>query len=127
MPSLYNILMQLQQQAQPRPDIGGGKPYTFAGRVGNAAGPQPSSVAEMLMRPPQESPDAEGMGTAMMTAAGMGIPLASKMKIPAGTNLNNVLEQMYQNHIKATRTVGIPDMSRDIWIKSKINDLALTP
>jgi len=115
MPSLIDILQQLQAQAQPRQDLGGGRPYTFAGRVGDAN--QPTSVAEMLMRPPQESPDAEGMGGLALAA---GIPLGSKMRLPPGTDLGKVYESMYER----AKSLD-PLLNRDRWIQSRLNYLAM--
>lgn len=121
MPSIFDILQQLQSQAQPRQDLGGApgaRPYTFAGRVGNAN--QPTSVTKMLTRTPQESPDAEGLGAAA-TLAGMGVPLSKLMQLKPGTDLNQILEEMYQGYKKAS-----PNMSRDQWMKMNLNNLAMS-
>jgi hypothetical protein len=65
---LQNLLGMLQAQAQPRPDLmqGGERPFTYAGRV--VTGPQ--SLWDILARMPQETPDAEGLGTLATLAGG---------------------------------------------------------
>lgn len=123
---MQSIFDALSRQATTRKDLGGGRPYTFAGRVGNAD--QPTSLTEMMTRLPQESPDAEGMG-AMVSLAGTGIPLSKLMKLKPGTDLNQILEQMYQRDkqfVAAHSNPGTNELNRDIWMRSRLNDLALS-
>jgi len=61
MASLTDIILQLQQQAGPRGS-------TFAGRVVPQG--QYPSLTELLMRPPTEPVEGEGMGGALLGAAG---------------------------------------------------------
>ena len=94
--------MQLQGSATERPDLGGGRPYTFAGRVGNAN--KPSDLVGMLSQMPTESPDAEGMGAAM-TLAGSTIGRQFTRQ-----QLDKTLEKMYRATNKEAGTkVGLDE------------------
>lgn len=70
MPSLLDVLAQLRNQAQPRQDLGGGRPYTFAGRVLDANQQAPGSIYDLMAKPAVDSPDAEGLGGLANLAAG---------------------------------------------------------
>jgi hypothetical protein len=77
---LIDIIKQLNGTAQPRPDLGGGSPYTFAGRV--ATGPEDPRA--LLARQPVEAPDGEGMGAvgkAVATASFAPIVTKAQKKI----------------------------------------------
>lgn len=115
MAGLDDLFKLLQAGAQSRPDLvaSGAKPYTFAGRVGYAG--QPSNITETLSRPPQESPDAEGLGTAM-SAAAIGGKVSER-------SLWKTLERLYQANATQHGSDFI-DMPRDVWTHRMLSRLA---
>lgn len=95
MEQLADILQHLQQQAQPRPDLGllsTAKPYTYAGRVGTTD--KPGSMYDMLAKPPTEVPDAEGLGGMATLAAAGGAGKAFKR---GATTIQGYLDTLAAN------------------------------
>lgn len=83
---LTDLLSSLSGEAQPRPDLytpgstgslENARPYTYAGRVAT----KPMAPEQLLSKLPQESPDAEGLGTAASLA---GAGMISKAQLRAG-------------------------------------------
>ena len=98
MPGLGDLLQLILQQAQPQPQLGQQQPTgTFAGRVVHPG----TTIAEVLSRLPQESPDAEGLGTAgaIVTGAGSLAKIAAKAVPEELSPLNKRVQQLVKDKL----------------------------